>query len=101
DLGNTIRYLAHTSAPLATDLRIPKAIHNVVVHHADGLHEGVADGRSYESEAAFLKVFAHGVGFRRSRGEVLWRSPGIYPRVASDTLRGVPVERAILVLNLQ
>ena len=33
----------------------------VVVDHAGGLHEGVADGGTDEAEAAALKVFAHGV----------------------------------------
>jgi hypothetical protein len=42
----------------------------VVVHHADGLHEGVTDRRSNELEAAALQVFAHGVGFGRASREL-------------------------------
>jgi hypothetical protein len=34
----------------------------VVVDHAAALHEGVADGRAAEVEAALAEVFAHGVG---------------------------------------
>ena len=41
-----------------------KAAGNVVVHHADGLHESVADGGAYEAEAALFKVTGHCLGLR-------------------------------------
>jgi hypothetical protein len=40
------------------------AARQMVIHHADGLHEGVTDGRTDESKAALLQVLAQGVGFR-------------------------------------
>jgi len=43
---------------------ITKAIDNVVIDHADGLHQGVADGGSDEFESPFAHIFAHGYGFR-------------------------------------
>src|SRR5260221_10758312 len=38
---------------------MPEAILRVVVHHADGLHEGIADGRTDEAEATLEKILAH------------------------------------------
>src|SRR5512135_1157500 len=49
------------------DLPMPKALHHVVVHHSGGLHEGVADRRSHEVEAAtpqILRQRPRFVGFR-------------------------------------
>ena len=36
----------------------------MVIHHAYGLHEGVANGRAYEIKSPFFKVLAHGVRTR-------------------------------------
>ena len=41
---------------------MPETADLMVVHHADGLHEGVADGRTHELEASSLEVLAHQVG---------------------------------------
>src|SRR5205823_412308 len=42
-----------------SDLTVPEAAHHVVVHHAHGLHEGVADRRAHEPEAPALEILAH------------------------------------------
>ena len=42
-------------------LTVPEAARGVVVDHADGLHEGVADGGADESEAAFLEILREGI----------------------------------------
>ena len=44
-------------------LRIAETVDHMIVHHAGGLHQGVADCRTYEAETTFLQVFAEGVGF--------------------------------------
>ena len=44
---------------------MPEARCRVVVDHADGLHERVADRRADEAEAAPPERLAHGVRFRR------------------------------------
>src|SRR5438309_10268261 len=49
------------------DLFAPKAAAVVVVDHAGGLHEGVADGRAHELEAAADQIFAQSVGFGGAR----------------------------------
>ena len=40
----------------------------VVIDHARGLHEGIANGRAHEFEAPADQVFAHGIGFGCPRG---------------------------------
>ena len=42
----------------------------MVIDHAGGLHEGVADGRPDEGEAGLFQGFAHGFGFGRYRRDV-------------------------------
>jgi len=43
---------------------ISKAMDQMLIDHSDRLHEGVADCRADEFEAAFLEVFAHSVRLR-------------------------------------
>src|SRR5438105_2227742 len=57
----------------ASHLVVPEAVGGVVVDHADGLHERVADRRSDEPEAAPLEVAAHGLGGRRLGGDLTER----------------------------
>lgn len=52
---------AGSGPPAAPDLSVPKATDHVVVHHADSLHEGVADRRADEPEAAPLEIAAQGL----------------------------------------
>jgi hypothetical protein len=40
--------------PLFFNLPVPKAGHQVIVDHAHGLHQGVADGGAHEGEASLL-----------------------------------------------
>jgi hypothetical protein len=47
---------------LLHNFQISIAIHKMVIDHAYGLHQGVADGGAHKVEAAFFKIFAHLVG---------------------------------------
>ena len=47
------------------ELRVPKAVDQMVVDHADRLHERVADRGADEFEAPAFQILAHRVGFRR------------------------------------
>ena len=49
------------------DLAITETIDKVIVYHADGLHVGIYDRRTNETEPATLKVLAEGIRFDRSR----------------------------------
>jgi hypothetical protein len=37
---------------------IAEAIYDVVIHHPDGLHEGIANGRSDEVKSPLLQIVA-------------------------------------------
>src|SRR5258707_15642069 len=63
-----------TGSILRIDLLPAKARGLVVVHHADGLHEGVDDSRADELEAAALQVGRKGVGHPVGR-ETVTRGP--------------------------
>ena len=64
---------SHATRPTSLQPRhglVPKARHQVVVDHADGLHVGVDDRAADELEAALLEVFAQRVGFLRRRRQM-------------------------------
>ena len=42
-------------------LPVPKATHQVVIHHAYGLHVGVTDRGAHEREAALFQIPGQGV----------------------------------------
>jgi hypothetical protein len=49
---------------------VPETVGGVIVHHAYGLHEGVADCRTDKFKTALDKVFTHGVRFWRPRWDL-------------------------------
>src|SRR5215831_4189082 len=85
--------------PSSHHLAITKAVHGVVVHHPDGLHEGVADGGANEGKSSPLKIFTHCVGLNGPTGDLAHGPPGIHPRFAADKLPDVAVEGAVLALH--
>ena len=66
-----------------------------------GLHEGIADGRSDEIEAALLQVFTHGIRFGRARRNSPQRPPRVHARLALHELPHVAVEAAEFLLHAQ
>ena len=48
-----------------------KTAQDMVVHHAGGLHEGVADRGAHETEATALELLAHRLGLGRLQGNLL------------------------------
>src|SRR5258708_4497122 len=83
----------------ATSFGIAETLNRMVVHQPRGLHEGIADGRADEVEAAFLQILAHHVRFRSARRNSLPQPPGIHARFVTDKLPDVTVERAELLLH--
>src|SRR6266853_4364839 len=69
-------------------LIVTKASRLVIVHHADGLHERIADGRTNELETAAEEITAERIRFRRVRlcrrtafaldGSLLHESPDLF-----------------------
>src|SRR5258708_34733462 len=85
----------------ATSFGTAKTLNRMVVHQPRGLHEGIADGRADEVEAAFLQILAHLVRFRSARRNSLPQPPGVHSRCATDKLPDVAIERAELPLYRQ
>jgi hypothetical protein len=54
--------LCNTAGSLP-DLAITKTIDKVIVYHSDGLHVGINDRRTNETESAMLEVPAECIGF--------------------------------------
>src|SRR5919197_320301 len=78
-----------------------EAARHVVVDHADGLHERVADGRTDEPEAARLEVLAHGPGLRRLGGDIGERPPAVLDRPTLDEPPQVRIESSQFPSDLQ
>src|SRR5262249_60251114 len=77
------RIARETLALRACELRVAEAVDRVVVYHANGLHEGVADGGADEAEATLVHVFAHDVRFFCFGVDPLARSPASLLRAAA------------------
>src|SRR5262249_10967099 len=65
-------------------LAMAMAAHDMVIDHAGGLHEGVADGRAHELEAGLLQGLGHGVAFRRPARHLLQAFRPVLLRLAAD-----------------
>src|SRR5512143_598359 len=82
-------------------LRPSETIHRVIIHHADRLHVGVADGAADEAETAPFQVATHGVRYGCAGRNFLHASPGVPDRPAVHKAPLVGVEGAELLLHLQ
>ena len=82
-------------------LGVAEAMDEVVVDHADGLHEGVADRRADEFEAALFEVLAHGVRFGARGGDVFERFPVVADRRSINKLPEIGIERSEFLLDFK
>src|SRR5439155_8928320 len=73
----------------------------MIVDHADGLHEGIANGAADKLEAAFLQILAHGIGFGSFVGHLLDGFPSVLLGLMADKFPNVSIKSAELVLNGQ
>src|SRR5438105_15528373 len=71
---------------LAFDFVVAKAGDEVIVDHANRLHEGVADSGAHEGEPALLERFRHRSALRGFGGEALEASPIVDLRLPADEL---------------
>ncbi len=58
-------------------LPVPKTRHHMVVHHAGGLHKGIARGWANEGKAIPLELRAHCSGFSRIGRHILHTMPAV------------------------
>src|SRR5260221_14514959 len=69
------------ASPQLGDLRMPKAVDDMVVNHTDGLHVRIDDRRAHEAKPAALEILAH-----CSRlGGLTWNLPHGPPTVLDRT----------------
>ena len=74
---------------------------DVVIDHADGLHEGIADRRSDEGEAAPLEILAHGAGNLRLRRHLAHRLEAVLLRLVPDEAPDILGKTPELLLHFQ
>ena len=89
-------------SPLAQGLCVvwvTKAVGRVVVYHAAGLHEGVANGGAYKGEATAFQVLAHGTRGICLGGHVTEPCPVVDARLTVDEAPNVGVKGAKLLLD--
>src|SRR5438093_829595 len=82
-------------------LHVPEARRYVVLHHADGLHERVADGGADEAETAGLEVPAHRARLGCLRGDVGQGAGPVDDGLASHEPPQICVETAELPLRFE
>jgi hypothetical protein len=54
------------SLPILPELPITETIDEVIVYHSNGLHVGIHDRRTNETESAMLEILSERIGFERS-----------------------------------
>src|SRR5262245_21517612 len=81
--------------------RMTKAVHQVIVHHANSLHERVTNRRTDKFEAPFLQISAHGFRFWRLCRYLFHRLPVIQNRHVTHKLPDEVAESLKLFLNSQ
>src|SRR5262252_4756219 len=92
----------HGSSPhlRRRQLRVPKAINDMVIDHPSRLHKSIANRRPYELEAALSQILAHRIRFFGGAWNVAHALPCILHRCVIDELPNIGVEAAKMPLHL-
>src|SRR5579884_2916279 len=93
----SLQRVRHDSAKLC----VAVAADEVIVDHADGLHEGVADRRTDKAETAAAQRAAERDRFRRGGRHLVRRAPGVLPRRAVHEPPEEAVEAALLLYECE
>ena len=83
----------------AANFRVARPRHEMVVRHADGLHQRVADRGADKLEPAQQQILTHRVGYRRARRGVPHQTSPVHDGFATGELPEVGVEAAELLLH--
>src|SRR5438128_2881771 len=78
-----------------------KAVDQMVVDHAHGLHVRINDRRTEEGETAALPIAAQGVGLSGASWDFPYGSPAVLDRAAVDEAPLVSVEGSELFLKAE
>lgn len=80
---------------------MPETGHQVVVHHADGLHVGIDDCTAHKSESSFFQVPAEAVGFPGRRFYFPDAFPPVDPGFPVYELPDIFIKTPEFLLNAQ
>src|SRR5262249_59434226 len=86
------KYQRRDTLPAPRQLRMAIAVHGVIVHHAGGLHERVADRRSHEAKSAPHEIARHRLRLRGLRRHVARPAPAVLEGRASDEGPQIAIE---------
>src|SRR5580700_4734718 len=89
------------SLTILPDLPITETIDEVIVYHSNGLHVGIHDRRTNETESATLKVLAERIGLDRSRGNLSHDLPAIKLWLSVNETPAIGVEASKLFLDFE
>src|SRR5215211_2843509 len=85
----------------AADLNVSRTGNEMIVDHADCLHEGVADRGADEFESTAQQVATHRVGFGSTRRYVSERVPTILDRFAVNETPDICVEASEFFFDVE
>src|SRR6266436_2599712 len=89
------------SLPILPDLPITETIDEMIVYHSNGLHVGIHDRRTNETESATLKVLAERIGLDRSRGNLPHDLPPVKLWLSVNETPAIGVEASKLFLDFE
>src|SRR5262245_43875030 len=87
--------------PPSAQARVAVAIHGVVVHHPDRLHESITDSGAHELEPAPQEVLAQRVRLLGARRDLLEGAPAVHLGLPPHEGPEIGVEGPELALDLQ
>jgi len=96
-LPSVPKSLLHPPAQIPEFL-VSEAIHDVIVYHADGLHERITYGWANELESSFLQISAHCLGHRSGGRNISQFFPGVLERSPVNELPDEKVKPSELFL---
>ena len=82
----------------AVDCFVTETGGGVVIHHADGLHEGIADGATHKAEPSFFEIFTHGIRNLCGGRDVLPLFPAILDGAILHELPDIPIKGSMFFL---
>src|SRR6266446_4147019 len=89
------------SLPILPDLPITETIDEVIVYHSNGLHVGIHDRRTNETESAMLEVLAERIGFDRGCRDLSDDLPPVKLWLSVNETPAIGVEASELFLDFE
>ena len=89
------------SLPILLELPITETIDEMIVYHSNGLHVGIHDRRTNETESAMLEVLAERIGFDRSCRDLSHDLPPVKLWLSVNETPAIGVEAFELFLDFE